>query len=413
MTDKVLAIVLAGGKGSRMDVLTEQRAKPTLPFGGVFSLLDICLSNVVNSGIDDVWVVVQYHASSFDPVLAHGRPWDLDRNRGGLRVLPPQEGIGSAEEGMATGNADALFRIRELIAEHDPDLVLVLSADHVYSLDHREVVRTHREAGAECTVVTTTIGLAEAGNHTLVDVDAEGRVSAVHHKPDEPAHETIASEVFLYDAKLLVEILDKLHEQLGDSAGDGDTGLGDFSEHLLPELVSRGKVLAHALPGYWRDLGRPSAYFRAHQDLLKGDVDLLHNPSWPIRTASPQGAAARVHATARLEDSMLGDGAEIHGKVSRSVIGPGVHVAEGAEVSDAVLMRGVRVGPGAVVRYAVVDADATIEPGARVGEEREDQDKRLVSEDVTLVGMHATVGAGAIVSRGARISPRTDLPAVH
>lgn len=410
MADKVLAIVLAGGKGSRLEVLTEQRAKPTLPFGGVFSLLDICLSNVVNSGIEDVWVVVQYQASSFDPVLAHGRPWDLDRFRGGLRVLPPQEGIGEAEEGMATGNADALFRIRALITETGADLVLVLSADHVYSLDHREVLRTHREAGADCTVVTTSIGLAEAGNHTLVDVSEDGLVTAVHHKPDEPPHENIASEVFLYDAGTLVRTLEELHATLSDDAPGGDSGLGDFSEHLLPTLVERGTVAAHALPGYWRDLGRPSAYFRAHQDLLRGEVDLLHRRDWPIRTAEPQGPAARVHASGHVADSMLGDGVELHGSVERSVLGPDVVVEAGAHVTDSVLMGRVVVRAGARVQFSVLDCDVEVAANAMVGEDRDDHERRLVSEELTLVGMGSRVGAGAIVSRGSRISPRTEVP---
>ncbi|MEL4505936.1 sugar phosphate nucleotidyltransferase [Luteococcus sp. H138] len=402
---RVLAIVLAGGKGSRMEVLTERRAKPTLPFGGVFSLLDICLSNLVNSQIDDVWVVVQYHASTFDPVLAHGRPWDLDRNRGGLRVLPPQEGIGADEEGMATGNADALFRIRGLIRQHAPDLVLVLSADHVYSLDHRDVIRTHREADAECTVVTTTIGLPEAGHHTLVDI-AEGRVTAVHHKPDQPHTETIASEVFLYNADVLLEALDELHAELSGEAADGDTGLGDFSEHLLPRLVERGRVAAHVMPGYWRDLGRPSAYFRAHQDLLSGDLELLHSRSWPIRTASPQGPAARVHRGGQVMDSMLGDGAEIHGRVERCVIGPGVVVQAGAVVHDAVVMGGVHIGANARVGWSVLDAGSRVGVDARVGaDEAQDQDSRLKSEEVTLVGMEAVIPDGSVVEPGSRVAP--------
>lgn len=409
--DHVLAIVLAGGKGSRMDVLTDRRAKPTLPFGGVYSLLDICLSNVVNSGLDDVWVVVQYHASTFDEVLAHGRPWDLDRFRGGLRVIPPQQGIGDEEDGMATGNADALFRIREMIAAAGAREVLVLSADHVYSLDHREVLATHRDRGAECTVVTTTIGLGEAGHHTLVDVDADGRVTGVHHKPDDPQHEVIASEVFCYDAAVLVEVLERLHAELSGQAGEGDTGLGDFSEHLLPGLVDRGKVVAHALPGYWRDLGRPSAYLRAHQDLLAGDLDVLHDPSWPVRTASSQGPAARIHAGAEVHDAMLGDRVEVRGRVERSVLGPGVVVEDGAVVHDAVLMRDVRVAAGARVGWSIVDAGTVVAAGARVGAADDPSgDERLLSEEVTILGQDVVVGAGAIVSAGSRVSAGTDLP---
>ncbi|MGO4957454.1 glucose-1-phosphate adenylyltransferase family protein [Luteococcus sp. Sow4_B9] len=405
-SERILAIVLAGGKGSRMDVLTERRAKPTLPFGGVFSLLDICLSNLANSRVRDVWVVVQYQASSLDDVLSHGRPWDLDRNRGGLRVLPPQEGIGDDEEGMATGNADALFRIRKLVQQHDPTLVMVLSADHVYAIDHREVVRTHREAGAECTVVTTTMARAEAGNHTVVDVDRDGRVTRVHHKPDEPHTETVASEVFLYEPDVLVETLEELHRKLSPGAPDRDSGLGDFSEHLLPALVDRGQVVAHPLVGYWRDLGRPSAYFRAHQDLLAGEVDILHRRDWPICTASPVRAAARVHEGATVRDSMLGNGAEIHGRVERCVIGPDVVVEAGAVVHDAILMRGVTVRSDARVGWSIIDAEAKVGAGARVGsEEPLGVESRLMSDELTLIGMAAEVPDGAHLPAGARLDP--------
>lgn len=401
---EVLAIVLAGGKGSRMDVLTDRRAKPTLPFGGVHSLLDICLSNLANSGLTDVWVVVQYQASSLDQVLAHGRPWDLDRNTGGLRVIPPQQGINDAEEGMATGNADALFRMRELIAERAPEQVLVLSADHVYSLDLREVLATHLEHGAEATVVTAQIDQSEAGHHTLVDVSG-GRVTGVSHKPDDPEHTTVASEVFCYDGAVLLEVLDELHARLADDAPEGDTGLGDFSEHLLPALVERGKVVAHALPGYWRDLGRPSAYLRAHFDLLDDRVDVLGRPDWPIQTAAPHGAAARVSAEATVVDSLLGDGSRVAGEVRRSVLGADVVVEPGAVVHDSVLMRGARVASGARVGWSVLDQEVVVDEGARVGAEEAGGDERLRSEEVTLVGMGARIERGEVVAAGEHRSP--------
>lgn len=404
----VLAIVLAGGQGSRLESLTAERAKPTLPFGGVHSLLDIALSNATNSGITDVWVVVQYHASSFDAVLAHGRPWDLDRFSGGLRVIPPQEGLGPGESddgGMATGNADALYRIRRLIARHDPDHVLVLSADHVYRLDHREVLAEHVARDADCTVVTTTIRRSEAGHHTLVDVDDDGRVTAVHHKPDEPTHRVVASEAFLYSTDALLRALDDLHDRLAGDAPDGDTGLGDFSEHLLPELVRTGTVVAYELPGYWRDLGRPSAYLQAHLDLLDDEVDVLDDPAWPIRTATPQGPAARIAAGAVVEESMLADGARVRGTVRHSVLGAGVLVEEGAVVHDSVLMAGAVVRAGAHVGWSIVDERARIGADAQVGRQRAPHGERLRSEQVTIVGMDALVHRDAVVERGTRVAP--------
>ena len=214
---RVLAIIQAGGAGGRMDVLTAERAKPALPFGGSYQLLDFPLSNLVNSGIDDVWLSVQYQASGLEEQVRNGRPWDLDRTRGGLRLLVPQQGSGSLdEEGFATGNADELYRLRDDLRSADPDVVLVMSADHVYRLDYREVIETHLAKEAEVTMVTTDLaGVAaeDAGDHAVVEVNRLGRVTSFAYKPDEPSGTTVATEVFAYDPAVLVEVLEELHRE--------------------------------------------------------------------------------------------------------------------------------------------------------------------------------------------------------
>ena len=272
-TGNVLAIVQAGGAGGRMDVLTLERAKPALPFAGSYQLLDFPLSNLVNSRIDDVWLSVQYQASALGEQVLNGRPWDLDRTRGGLRLLVPQQGSGSMdEEGFAKGNADELFRLRDQIRTAAPDLVIVMSADHVYRLDYRDVIHTHRKKGAEVTVVTTDLAevfAEDARQHAVVEVNRLGRVTSFAYKPDKATSTTVATEVFVYQPDLLIQVLEELHHEASDEPheGDdnvGDSGLGDFGDLLLPRFVDRGKVYAHDLGGYWRDLGQPHHYLNAH-----------------------------------------------------------------------------------------------------------------------------------------------------
>ena len=214
--ERVLALIQAGGAGSRMDVLTREQAKPALPFAGVFQLVDFPLSNLTHSGISDVWLSVQFQGSTLEGEVANGRPWDLDRTHGGLRLLMPQQGSGGLdEEGFATGNADELYRIRDQVTAFAPDVVIVMSADHVYTLDLADVLDTHRDRGAECTVVTSRVAPEQAGEHGVVEVDDDGTVTGFAYKPDDPATDVVATEITLYDPALLVRVLEELHAELG------------------------------------------------------------------------------------------------------------------------------------------------------------------------------------------------------
>ena len=404
--DRVLAIIQAGGAGGRMDVLTRERAKPALPFLGVFQLVDLPLSNLTHSGVSEVWLSVQFQGGTLEEQVGNGRPWDLDRSRGGLRLLMPEEGTGSLDEdGFAKGNADELFRIRDEIATFAPDVVLVMSADHVYRLDYADVVETHRRTGAECTVVTTKVAIEEAGDHATVETDDQGLVTGFDYKPEEPTTGTIATEVFAYDPEVLVEVLEELHRELGGDSDAGDTGLEDFGDHLLPRLVERGRTYAHALDGYWRDLGQPHLYLRAHQDFLTDDHDVVGRADWPILTRQPQRAPARLLDGADVVDSLVSPGATVAGVVRRSVLGPGVVVEAGAEVHDSVVFRDSVVRAGAQVHWSIVDTHCEVGPGAHVGEAgvagTED------SEVVTLVGRGSTVAAGVSLSAGSRLEPGT------
>ncbi len=391
-----------------MEVLTAERAKPALPFAGSYQLLDFPLSNLANSGISEVWLSVQYLSATLEEQVANGRPWDLDRNHGGLRLLMPQEGTGAAEEeGFARGNADVLYRIRQQIQTADPEIVLVLSSDHVYRFDYSEAIETHLREGAECTIVTTEVAREQASQHATVVTDSDGLVTDFAYKPESPSTSTVATEIFVYDPAALVEVLEDLHGEHSGEAEHGDTGLGDFGETLVPRFVERKRTYGHPLPGYWRDLGQPHLYLAAHRDVLTDDQGLFDDHRWPIHTRQPQRVAARVLAGGAVEDSLLSPGVRVHGTVRRSVLGPGVVVEDGASVSDSVIYADVTVGSGASVDWSIVDVRSHIGAGAQVGSP--DADGVADSSQVTLVGQDVTVGQGAVVALGARLEPRSSV----
>ncbi len=402
---RTLAVVQAGGQGSRMDVLTRERAKPALPFAACHALIDFPLSALAAAGVSEVWVSVQFQSSSLDGYLAGGRPWDLDRTRGGFRRLTPEEGTGTAhEEGFSHGNADGLFRMREAIRAADPHVLLVMSADHVFNVDLRPVVAEHLAREAECTVVTAEIGVQEATEKVVVEHDADGRVTGVRAKPSSTDSGTVATEIFLYHPRTLLAELERLHASLqAGAADDEDTGLGDFGDHLLPALVERERVHATPMTGYWKDVGRPRAYLQAHRDLLTGKVDVFDHPGRPVLGQILPGPPGWVGEGGELVDAMVGPGSRVRGRVVRSVLGRGVEVQAGAVVEDSVLLDDVLVEAGSRVRTSVLDRGVRVGRDATVG--APPPGTRLTDEVVTLVGQDSQVRRGTSVVAGARLEP--------
>jgi glucose-1-phosphate adenylyltransferase len=281
----------------------------------------------------------------------------------------------------------------------------VLSADHVYRFDFNEALASHRDRGAECTVVTNEVPIERAHDHATVVADDDGRVTDFAYKPDDPTTGTVATEVFVYEPQVLVEVLEQLHRELGPSAGAGDTGLGDYGESLVPRLVERGRTFAHPMPGYWRDLGQPHLYLQAHRDLLHGDPGLFRDPDWPILSQQPQRVPARLADGASVSDSLVSPGATVAGDVRRSVVGPGVVVEDGAVVADSVLLADVHVARDARVHWAVVDTRSRVGVGALVGDP--DDGDADDPAHVTLVGRDCVVADGSRVAVGARLEPGT------
>src|SRR3954453_6907497 len=336
---KILVLVLAGGAGGRLELLTEHRAKPAVPFAGVYRLIDFPLSNCQHAEIADVWVSVQFHPAALSEPRANGRPGDLDRTTGGLMTLPPYQG--SERGGWHEGTADSLWRSAPLVRDFDPDALVVVSADAVYTLDYREVASAHLESGAEVTMVTTEVAADDASRYGIVQVEGE-RVVDYAYKPDEPATTTAANEVFVFSP---AETLDRLEALAADA---GDDGLEDLGDHLLPAQAKDGAARAHPLDGYWRDVGTVPAYWQAHRDFLSPEPPLdLDDPAWAVHPRGGRHSAARILAGAVVEDSLVSGGTRVAGEVQGSVLSPGVVVEKGATVVDSVPLPGVRVRAGA------------------------------------------------------------------
>jgi glucose-1-phosphate adenylyltransferase len=387
---RILALVLAGGAGGRLELLTAHRAKPAVPYAGTHRLIDFPLSNCLHSEISDVWVLQQFNPVSLSDHLANGRPWDLDRTDGGLLLLHPR--LGSGRDGWHQGTADALWRHAEMIREYDPDALVVVSADAVYRLDYAAVVEEHLESGAEVTMVTTEVDPDDAERYGVVQAEGD-KVTDYAYKPDEPAGNLVANEVFAFRPRRMLDLLEELAEDVGEE------GLQDLGHELLPRLVSEGAARAHRLEGHWRDVGTVDSYWQSHQDLVGDQPPIdLGDPAWPIRTRPAALAAARVERTAVVDAALLAPGCRVAGRVEHSVLSPGVVVEEGAVVEESVLLPGTVVRSGARVVRAVVDERCDIGPDVELGE---------AGGDVALIGRGESIKSGTRVPAGARV-PETE-----
>jgi glucose-1-phosphate adenylyltransferase len=382
-----LVIVLAGGAGGRLELLTERRAKPAVPYGGTHRLIDFPLSNCHNAGLSDVWVSQQFNPVSLSGHLSNGRPWDLDRTTGGLLLLHPRLG-NDERDGFQHGTADALWRNAPLIREFAPRALVVLSADAVYAQDYATLVEEHVASDAGVTIVTTEVDPDDAGRYGVVEA-RDGAVRDYAYKPDEPAGNLIANEVFVFTSEVLLEAL----EGLADEHGEDD--LEDLGHELLPLLVERGEARESRFDGYWRDVGTVDAYWSSHQELLADPPPIdLGDPAWPILTRSvDRRAAARVLRGARVQETLLAPAATVAGTVERTIVGRGAVVEEGAVVRESVLLAGAVVRAGAQVVRAVLDDGVEVGADAAVGEP---------DGAIALVGLGSAVREGSTVPAGGR-----------
>ncbi|MBA2517698.1 MAG: NTP transferase domain-containing protein [Solirubrobacterales bacterium] len=388
-----LVVILAGGAGGRLELLTRERAKPAVPFGGTHRLIDFPMSNCRNAGLSDVWISQQFNPVSLSDHLSDGRPWDLDRTTGGLLTLQPRLGH-DGREGFQQGTADGLWKYAPLIRDLKADSVVVLSADAVYSLDYGAVIDEHLEADADVTMVTTEVEPDDAGRYGVLKASG-GRVREYVLKPDEPDGNLVCSEVFVFRPSALLDTLEEIAAQAGED------GLKDLGHELLPRLVDAGGAHEYRFSEYWRDVGTVQAYWESHQELIADTPPIdLDDPAWPMLTqATSQRAPAHVQSDGTVKASLLAPGARVAGSVERSMIGRGAVVEAGAVVSDSVVLPGAIIRAGASLQRAILDDAVEISWDATVGEK---------DGDIALIGLRAVVEAGASLPGGARFPADDD-----
>ena len=396
MSASVLTLILAGGEGERLSILSQVRAKPGVPFGGKYRIIDFALSNVVNSGLTDVGILTQYAPRSLADHIGVGRPWDLDRSHGGVTLLQPFLGRGRARD-WYRGTADAVLQNLDFIEDRRPELVLVLAGDHVYKMDYRPFLARHREARADVTCAVRTVPLDEAHRFGILDVDEAGRVTDFIEKPANPPSNLVSMGVYIFSWPLLRELL--------------TSGRIDFGRDVLPAMVAEGRgVYAYEFGGYWQDVGTVESYWRASLDLLVPEPDIeLNDLGWLIYTKSEERPPARIGPEASLTRCMVSHGCVIEGTVDHSVLSPGVRVEAGAVVRDSIVMFDAVIGAGARLDRAILDKESRIGPGAVVGmgddlRPNRDEPERLYA-GLTLVGKRARVPRGVQIGRNCRIDP--------
>ena len=395
-----IAMLLAGGQGSRLGILTKNIAKPAVPYGGKYRIIDFPLSNCVNSGIYTVGVLTQYQPLELNDYIGNGAAWDLDRASGGVHILSPYQQIKGSE--WYKGTANAIYQNINFIDRYDPEYVCILSGDHIYKMDYSKMLAFHKEKNADCTIAMLEVPWDEASRFGLMLVDDEGAITAFEEKPEVPSSNKASMGVYIFTWKKLREYL------LADEADPNSSN--DFGKNLIPAMHEAGeRLFAYHFDGYWKDVGTIDSLWEANLDLLRPSVDLdLSDNEWRIYSKSPASPPHFVSSTAKVENSMMAEGCCIDGQIDYSVLFADVVVEEGARVDSSIVMPGTVIKKGAVVQYAIVAENAVIESGAVVGEKPEN----VADRDDWGV---AVVGAGVTVGAGAKVAPKAmageDVPA--
>lgn len=384
-----IAMLLAGGQGSRLGILTKNIAKPAVPYGGKYRIIDFPLSNCVNSGIYTVGVLTQYQPLELNDYIGNGQPWDLDRNEGGVHILSPYQQIRGTE--WYKGTANAIYQNINFIDRYDPEYVAVLSGDHIYKMDYGQMLQFHKEKDAACTIAMLEVPWEEASRFGLMFVNDDGAITAFEEKPKNPKSNKASMGVYMFTWK-------KLREYLIADENNPDSS-NDFGKNVIPAMHEAGeRLFAYQFEGYWKDVGTIDSLWEANLDLLnpKANID-LSDSSWRIYCKNQSTAPHYMADTAKVENSMVSAGCVIGGKVDYSVLFSNVTVEEGAEVDYSIVMPGAVIKSGAKVRYAMIAENAVIESGAEVGEDPEKCDD-LSNWGVTVIGSEVTVGKDAKVS---------------
>ncbi|MGC8634109.1 MAG: glucose-1-phosphate adenylyltransferase subunit GlgD [Candidatus Limnocylindrales bacterium] len=392
----VLAVILAGGEGERLSILSSVRAKPAVPFGGKYRIIDFTLSNCVNSDIDNVVVLTQYNPRSLNDHIGSGRPWDLDRTTGGIRLLQPYVSRGRAND-WYRGTADAVLRNVEVVRQAPGDTVLILAGDHIYKMDYQPFLAAHRRHRADVTIAVRTVPLEEAHRFGIVTLDEGDRVVDWQEKPRVPRSNLVSMGIYVFSKRALLRWLDEART--------------DFGAHVIPAMLEGGaRVFGYRFEGYWQDVGTVESYWQATMSLLDERPALdLYDTGWLIHTRSEERAPARIGPTASVHRSMISHGCVIYGTVEHSVLSPGVRVDVGAVVRDSIVMFDCVIRAGALVDRAILDKQVVVGPNAVVGEGDEfgvanRQEPTRLNTGIVVIGKRAVIPRGVRLRRNVKVA---------
>jgi glucose-1-phosphate adenylyltransferase len=392
---RTMAVILAGGEGERLSILSSVRAKPAVPFGGKYRIIDFSLSNCVNSDIDDVVVLTQYNPRSLNDHIGLGRPWDLDRNTGGVKMLQPYIARGRVAE-WYRGTADAVLQNFNVLEHSSADTVLVLAGDHIYKMDYQPFVAAHRARRADVTIAVRRVPLADASRMGILAMDESLRVTEWQEKPKQPKSDLASMGVYVFTKRALRRWLSE--------------DLIDFGTNVIPAMLEGGaRVYGYRFDGYWQDVGTIQSFWEANMALLEDTPELdLYDREWLIHTRSEERAPAKVGATSQVHRSLISHGCVINGTVVNSVLSPGVRVEVGAVVRDSIVMFDSVIRSGAVVDRSILDKEVVVGPGAIVGEGPDfttpnRQEPARLFTGITVVGKRSVIPRNTRIGRNVKI----------
>lgn len=391
---EVVAMLLAGGQGSRLGVLTRNLAKPAVPFGGKYRIIDFPLSNCVNSGIETVGVLTQYQPLELNDYIGNGQPWDLDSNNAGVHVLPPYQKQKKTD--WYKGTANAIYQNIPFIERYNPDYVVVLSGDHIYKMDYSKMLNFHKEKNAACTIAVYEVPMAEASRFGILNTNEDGSIYEFDEKPKKPKSNKASMGICVFT-------WEKLRKYLEEDENDPKSQ-NDFGKNVLPAMLNAGEsMFAYRFEGYWKDVGTIESLWESNMDLLDPNIPLdLNDPEWRIYSRNPVMPPHYVAKGATIQNSLAAEGCNVYGTVDFSVLFAGVYVAPGAVVRDSIIMPGSRIEEGATVQYAIVAENSVVGANSVVGQRPEDMENK---EDwgVAVIGPGCTLAPDTVVPPKAMI----------